>query len=163
VEDIPRTQPRDTTQGNAEEIPWTKPWDTAEDTLASTPVAVKMSPKEEGARDKEVPPRRDSGKKVLASQGTAEEIPRTQPRDTAQKTSASTQEGVKMLPKEKGARKQGRLSTAPVEKGPFSRRRSDKGPPESAGGRRYRSGRGCTGVQDRSAQRMHDASRRSKR
>jgi hypothetical protein len=63
-----------------------------------------MSPKEEGARDKEVPPRRDSGKKVLASQGTAEEIPRTQPRDTAQKTSASTQEGVKMLPKEKGAR-----------------------------------------------------------
>jgi hypothetical protein len=91
-------------QGNAEEIPRTKPRDTAEDTLASTPVAVKMSPKEEGARDKVVPPRRDSGKKVLASQGIAEEIPRTQPRDTAQKTSASTQEGVKMLPKEKGAR-----------------------------------------------------------
>jgi DNA-binding transcriptional regulator YiaG len=91
-------------QGKAEEIPRTQPWDTAEDTLASTPVAVKMSPKEEGARDKVVPPRRDSGKKVLASQGTAEEIPRMQPRDTAQKTSASTQEGVKMLPKEKGAR-----------------------------------------------------------
>jgi hypothetical protein len=103
VEDIPRTQPRDTTQGNAEEIPRTKPRDTAEDTLASTPVAVKMSPKEEGARDKVVPPRRQCGKKVLASQGTAEEIPRTQPRDTAQRTSASTQEGVKMLPKEKGA------------------------------------------------------------
>jgi hypothetical protein len=93
-----------TSQGNAEEIPRTQPRDTAEDTLASTPVAVKMSPKEEGARDKVVPPRCDSGKKVLASQGTAEEIPRTQPRDTAQKTSASTQEGVKMLPKEKGAR-----------------------------------------------------------
>jgi hypothetical protein len=104
VEEIPRTQPRDTTQGNAEEIPRTKPWDTAEDTLASTPVAVKVSPKEEGARDKVVPPRRQCGKKVLASQGTAEEIPRTQPRDTAQKTSASTQEGVKMWPKEKGAR-----------------------------------------------------------
>jgi hypothetical protein len=104
VEDIPRTQPRDTTQGTAEEIPRTQPRDTAEGTLASTPVAVKMSPKEEGARDKVVPPRCDSGKKVLASQGTAEEIPRTQPRDTAQKTSASTQEGVKMLPKEKGAR-----------------------------------------------------------
>jgi hypothetical protein len=104
VEEIPRTQPRDTTQGNAEEIPRTKPRDTAEDTLASTPVAVKMLPKEEGARDKVVPPRRKRGKKVLASQGTAEEIPRTQPRDTAQKTSASTQEGVKMLPKEKGAR-----------------------------------------------------------
>jgi hypothetical protein len=104
VEEIPRTQPRDTTQGNAEEIPRTKPRDTAEDTLASTPVAVKMSPKEEGARDKVVPPQCNSGKKVLASQGTAEEIPRTQPRDTAQKTSASTQEGVKMLLKEKGAR-----------------------------------------------------------
>jgi hypothetical protein len=104
VEDIPRTQPRDTTQGTAEEIPRTQPRDTAEGTLASTPVAVKMSPKEEGARDKVVPPRCDSGKKVLASQGTAEEIPRTQPQDTAQKTSASTQEGVKMLPKEKGAR-----------------------------------------------------------
>jgi hypothetical protein len=104
VEDIPRTQPRDTTQGTAEEIPRTQLRDTAEGTLASTPVMVKMSPKEEGARDKVVPPRCDSGKKVLASQGTAEEIPRTQPRDTAQKTSASTQEGVKMLPKEKGAR-----------------------------------------------------------
>jgi hypothetical protein len=88
VDDIPRKQPRDTTKK----------------TLASTPGEVKMSPKEEGARDKVVPPRRDSGKKVLASQGTAEEISRTQPRDTAQKTSASTQEGVKMLPKEKGAR-----------------------------------------------------------
>jgi hypothetical protein len=104
VEDIPRTQPRDTTQGTAEEIPQMQPRDTAEGTLASTPVAVKMSPKEEGARDKVVPPRCDSGKKVLASQGTAEEIPRTQPRDTAQKISASTQEGVKMLPKEKRAR-----------------------------------------------------------
>jgi hypothetical protein len=91
-------------QGKAEEIPRTKPRDTAEDTLASTPGAVKMSPKEGGARDKEVPPRHDSGKKVLASQGTAEKIPRMQPRDTAQKTSASTQGGVKMLPKEKGAR-----------------------------------------------------------
>jgi hypothetical protein len=91
-------------QGNAEEIPRMQPQDTAEDTLASTPVAVKMSPKEEGARDKVVPPRRKRGKKVLASQGIAEEIPRTQPRDTAQKTLASTQEGVKMLPKEKGAR-----------------------------------------------------------
>jgi hypothetical protein len=142
TEEIPRTQPRDTaedtlastpvavkmspkeegardkvvpprrnsgkkvlaSQGNAEEIPRTQPQDTAEDTLASTPVAVKMSPKEEGARDKVVPPRRQRGKKVLASQGIAEEIPRTQPRDTAQKTSASTQTGVKMLPKEKGAR-----------------------------------------------------------
>jgi hypothetical protein len=91
-------------QGNAEDIPRAKPRDTAKDTLVSTPGAVKMSPKEEGARDKVVPPRRQRGKKVLASQGTAEEIPRTQPRDTAQKTSASTQEGVKMLPKEKGAR-----------------------------------------------------------
>jgi hypothetical protein len=91
-------------QGNAEKIPRTKPRDTAKGTLASTPIAVKISPKEEGARDKVVPPRCDSGKKVLASQGTAEEIPRMQPRDTAQKTSASTQEGVKMLPKEKGAR-----------------------------------------------------------
>jgi hypothetical protein len=63
-----------------------------------------MSPKEEGARDKVVPPQRQRGKKVLASQGTAEEIPWMQPRDTAQKTSASTQEGVKMLPNEKGAR-----------------------------------------------------------
>jgi hypothetical protein len=142
VDDIPRKQPRDTTeeilastpravkmspkeegardkvvpprrdsgkkvlasQGTAEDIPRTKPRDTAKDTLVSTPGAVKMSPKEEGAQDKVVPPRRDSGKKVLASQGTAEEIPRMQPRDTAQKTSASTQEGVKMLPKEKGAR-----------------------------------------------------------
>jgi hypothetical protein len=142
VEEIPRTQPRDTTedtsastpvavrmslkeegardkvvpprrdsgkkvlasQGNVEEIPRTQPRDTTEDNLVSTPVAVKMSPKEEGARDKVVPPRHDSGKKVLASQGIAEEIPRTQPRDTAQKTSASTQTGVKMLPKEKGAR-----------------------------------------------------------
>jgi hypothetical protein len=91
-------------QGNVDDIPRKQPRDTTEDTLASTPVAVKMSPKEEGARDKVVPPRRKRGKKVLASQGIAEEIPRTQPRDTAQKTSASTQEGVKMLPKEKGAR-----------------------------------------------------------
>jgi hypothetical protein len=142
VDEIPRKQPRDTTQkilastpgavkmspkeegtrdkvvpprrqrgkkvlasqGIVEEIPRTQPRDTAEGTLASTPVAVKMSPKEEGTRDKVVPPQRQSGKKVLASQGTAEEIPRTQPRDTAQKTSASNQEGVKMLPKEKGAR-----------------------------------------------------------
>jgi hypothetical protein len=105
VEEIPRTQPRDTTQGTAEEIPRTQSRDTTEkDILASTPVAVKMSPKEEGAQDKVVPPRRQCGKKVLASQGIAEEIPRTQLRDTARKTSASTQEGVKMLPKEKGAR-----------------------------------------------------------
>jgi hypothetical protein len=91
-------------QGNVEEIPRKQPRDTTEDTLASTPVAVKMSPKEEGARDKVVPPRRKRGKKVLASQGIAEEIPRMQLRDTAQKTLASTQEGVKMLLKEKGAR-----------------------------------------------------------
>jgi hypothetical protein len=91
-------------QGNVDEIPRKQPRDTTKKTLVSTPVAVKMSPKEEGARDKVVPPRRQCGKKVLASQGTAEEIPRTQPRDTAQRTSASTQEGVKMLPKEKGAR-----------------------------------------------------------
>jgi DNA-binding transcriptional regulator YiaG len=91
-------------QGNVDDIPRKQPRDTTEDTLASTPVVVKMSPKEEGARDKVVPPRRKRGKKVLASQGIAEEIPRTQLRDTAQKTSASTQEGVKMLPKEKGAR-----------------------------------------------------------
>jgi hypothetical protein len=142
VDDIPRKQPRDTTQkilastpgavkmspkeegawdkvvpprrdsgkkvlasqGIVDNIPRRQPRDTTKKTLASTPVAVKMSPKEEGARDKVVPPRSQRGKKVLASQGTAEEIPRTQPRDTAQKTSASTQEGVKMLPKEKGAR-----------------------------------------------------------
>jgi hypothetical protein len=89
---------------NVDEIPRKQPRDTTRKTSASTPRAVKMSPKEEGTRDKVVPPQWNSGKKVLASQGTAEEIPRTQPRDTAQKTSASTQEGVKMLPKEKGAR-----------------------------------------------------------
>jgi hypothetical protein len=88
VEEIPRKQPRDTTKK----------------TLVSTPVTVKKSPKEEGARDKVVPPRRDSGKKVLASQGNAEEIPQTQPRDTAEDTLASTPVTVKMSPKEEGAR-----------------------------------------------------------
>jgi hypothetical protein len=88
VDEIPRKQPRDTTKK----------------TLASTPVAVKMSPKEEGTRDKVVPPRRQRGKKVLASQGNAEEIPRTQPRDTAEDTLASTPVTVKMSPKEEGAR-----------------------------------------------------------
>jgi hypothetical protein len=90
-------------QGNVEDIPRTQPRDTAEDTSTSTQPAVKMLSKEEGAQDKVVPPRRNSGKKVLASQGIAEEIPQMQPQDTAQNTSASTQEGVKMLPKEKGA------------------------------------------------------------
>jgi hypothetical protein len=105
VEEIPRTQPWDTTQGNVEEIPRTQPRDTAEDTLVSTPVTVKMSPKEEGARDKVVPPRRQRGKKVLASQGKAEEIPRTQSWDTAEEEIlASTQGAVKMSPKEEGAR-----------------------------------------------------------
>jgi hypothetical protein len=86
-----------------DEIPRKQPWDTTEETLALTPVAVKMSPKEEGARDKVVPPRRNSGKKVLASQGNAEEIPRAQPWDTAEDTLASTPVAVKMSPKEEGA------------------------------------------------------------
>jgi hypothetical protein len=92
-------------QGKVDEIPWRKPRDTTKKILASTQVAVKMLPKEEGTRDKVVPPQCDSGKKVLASQGTVDDIPRKQPRDTTKRTSASTQAAVKMLPKEEeGAR-----------------------------------------------------------
>jgi hypothetical protein len=90
-------------QGNAKEIPWEQPRDIAKKTSTLTQSMVKMLSKEEGTRDKVVPPRRKRGKKVLASQGNAKEIPQTQLRDIAQDTSASTQTGVKMLPKEKGA------------------------------------------------------------
>jgi hypothetical protein len=56
-------------------------------TLASTQVAVKMLPKEEKTRDKEVPPQRNRGKKV-SLKDKVEEIPRKQPRDTTKKTLA---------------------------------------------------------------------------
>jgi hypothetical protein len=88
VDDIPRKQPRNTTKKIS----------------ASTPRAVKMSLKEEGTWDKVVPPQRQRGKKVLASQGTVDKIPRKQPRDTTQKILASTPGAVKMSPKEEGAR-----------------------------------------------------------
>jgi hypothetical protein len=87
-----------------EEIPRKQPWDTTKKTLASTQVAVKMLPKEEGAQDKVVPPQRKRGKKVLASQGNAKEIPWEQPWDIAKKTLTSTQSAVKMLSKEEGTR-----------------------------------------------------------
>jgi hypothetical protein len=90
-------------KNKVEEIPWKQPRDTTKKILASIQAAVKMSPKEEGTRDKVVPPRRQRGKKVLASQGIVEEIPRTQPWDTTEETLASTPVAVKMSPKEEGA------------------------------------------------------------
>jgi hypothetical protein len=71
-------------------------------TSASTQAAVKMLPKEEKTRDKEVPPQRNGGKKV-SLKDNVDEIPRKQPRDTTKKTLASTPGEVKMSPKEKGA------------------------------------------------------------
>jgi hypothetical protein len=72
-------------------------------TLASTQGAVKMLPKEEKTRDKEVPPQRNGGKKV-SLKDKVDDIPRRQLRDTTRKTSASTQVEVKMLPKEEKTR-----------------------------------------------------------
>jgi hypothetical protein len=77
-------------------------------TSASTQVAVKMLPKEEKTRDKEVPPQRNGGKKVSLKDEKVEEIPRRQPRDTTRKIlRRRPQVAVKMSPKEERSLGQG--------------------------------------------------------